>query len=332
MLYNKHVRVVTASGWPFVGVYRILMKHSSSQVAFGRHESFHFRSCWLSKGYSGIHRDPILTFDADRGTVALGVGKNMVFSIRYWLRASRMISEAGSEATELGRFLLDPERGADSFLEDEGTLWLIHWLIASNSAFATTISWFFNKFQKPRFNQQELRAALGAFVQSSVESHRRPAATTQRTDVSVLTRTYAGPRGASPAEEMLDSPLAELGLMLDMGKNNYQSLFVARPGLPCEILGFALLELLASRGVSNLPLEDLLQSADDFVAPGTIFRLTEAGLMTKLEELTRAYPQVFDLRETAGLRQLFLRKSLPPIEMLKSYYEQTSQLSAGATA
>ena len=256
----------------------------------------------------------------------------MVVSIRYWLRASRMISKTGSESTELGRFLLDPDRGEDPFLEDEGTLWLLHWLIASNTGSATTIAWFFNKFHKPHFNQQELRAALNTYLKSSVIAHRRPAATTLRTDVSVLTRMYARHQGFGAVEEMLDSPLAELGLITESGKHSYQSSFSVRPALPCEILGFALIELLQSRNKNSLPLEDLRQSSDEFVAPGTIFRLTEAGLMTKLEELTRAYPGIFSLRETAGLRQLYRHKEIPAIDMLKSYYQQSSKLAAEAAA
>lgn len=308
------------------------MKFSNTKVAFGRHESFHLRFSWLSKGFRELKRNPELIADVDQATIALGVGKNMVGAIRYWLRAARMIEETGSNATKLGNFLLDPESGEDPFLEDEGTLWLLHWLIASNTELATTAAWFFNKFHKPRFNQQELRAALGAFLQSSVESHRRPAATTLRTDVSVLTRTYARHKGRSLVEEMLDSPLAEMGLITETGKSSYQSLFTEHPGLPCEVLGFSLLQLLEHRGAHILPLEDMLQSRDSYVAPGTIFRLTEVGLMSKLEELVSAYPRVFDLREYAGLRQLFLRQKLPAIEFLKPYYHHASKKTSEVAA
>ncbi len=308
------------------------MKFSTSQVAFGRHESFHLRFCWLSKGFTELQRDPTLVSDVDQATLALGVGKNMVVSIRYWLRAARMIGESDSSSTELGGFLLHPSHGKDPFLEDEGTLWLLHWLIASNTETATTIAWFFSKFHKPRFSQQELRAALGAYLQSSVESYRRPAASTLRTDVSVLARTYARHQGASLVEELMDSPLAELGLITETRKSSYQSLFGERPSLPCEILGFALLQLLQRRDVQVLPLEDVLQSTDGYVSPGTIFRLTEAGLMSKLEELEKAYPHIFDLRETAGLRQLFLRQELPAIELLESYYQQGSRVAPEVAA
>ncbi|MXW06709.1 MAG: DUF4007 family protein [Gammaproteobacteria bacterium] len=298
------------------------MKFSQTHAAFGRHESFHLRFCWLSKGFVELKRDPDLISDIDRATIALGVGKNMVGAIRYCLRAARMIADTNSDATILGDFLLDPNLGVDPFLEDEGTLWLLHWLIASNTETATSVAWFFNKFHKPLFSQQELRAALSTYLLSSVESHRRPAGSTLRTDVSVLTRTYARHQATGLVEELMDSPLAELGLITEIGKNSYQSLFGERSSLPCEILGFALVQLLESREVRILPLEDILQSTDGYVSPGTIFRLTEAGLMSKLEELVSVCPRTFDLRETAGLRQLFLRKELSAIELLESYYRK----------
>lgn len=308
------------------------MRFLQSHVAFGRHESFHLRFGWLSKGFAKLQRDPALISDIDLATIALGVGKNMVGAIRYWLRAARMIEESDSIATELGSCLLDPKNGEDPFLEDEGTLWLLHWLIASNTETATTIAWFFNKFHKPRFGQQELRATLDAYLQNSVESHRRPAESTLRTDVSVLTRTYARHQGKGLVEELMDSPLAELGLVTELGKSSYQSLFGERPDLPCEILGFALLQLMECRGVQILALDDVLQSTDRYVSPGTIFRLTEAGLMSKLEELVGAYPRIFDIRENAGLRQFFLRQELPAIELLKFYYQQASGMVPGVAA
>ncbi len=308
------------------------MRLHSPKVAFGRHESFHLRFCWLSKGFKELQSNPNLVADVDQATLALGVGKNMVVSIRYWLRAAQMIEESGSGATKLGGFLLDSESGADPFLEDEGTLWLLHWLIASNTDTATTIAWFFNKFHKPRFSQEELRAALKGYLQSYVEAHRRPADTTLRTDVSVLTRTYSRHHGTGLVEEMMDSPLAELGLITQTGKSSYQSMFGERPSLPCEILGFSLLQLFESRDVQILPLEDVLQSTEGHVSPGSVFRLTEAGLMGKLEELVRVYPRIFDFRESAGLRQLYLRQPLPVIKLLESYYLRASQVAREAAA
>lgn len=295
------------------------MIFSSKDVAFGRHETFHLRFSWLSKGFSRLKENPELFKDPDEATVSLGVGKNMVASIRYWLRAARL-TNSQDQFSKLGNYLFDPEDGVDPFMEDEATLWLVHWLIASNTDGASTIAWFFNKYHKGLFDQAELRAALSSYLQDFVQANRRPSASTQKNDVSVLVRLYAKSHNAAVVEDALDSPLSELGLIKENGKTDYMSTFEDQPELPCEILGFAIAELVRYREVSVLPLEELIHSKDNFVSPGTVFRLTESSMMLKIEELVRRYPLSFALRETAGLRQLYLEGEWDPCTLLDSYY------------
>lgn len=57
----------------------------SDNYKFSGHESFPCKSLWLKKGYdydedNGDFNDPL-------AVVNLGVGKNMVGAIRYWLKA-----------------------------------------------------------------------------------------------------------------------------------------------------------------------------------------------------------------------------------------------------
>ena len=47
--------------------------------------------------------------------------------------------------------------------------------------------------------------------------------------------------------------------------------------------------------------------------------------MLKLEELARNYPDNFVLRETAGLRQLFIDDSLDPMDLLSNYYNKSKR-------
>ena len=60
-----------------------------STAAFGRHESFPLRFGWITKGLDALADDPKI-FTREDATVVLGVGKNMVNSIRYWLQATRV--------------------------------------------------------------------------------------------------------------------------------------------------------------------------------------------------------------------------------------------------
>lgn len=52
-------------------------------ASFSGHESFPFRHTWLTKGVTAFAKDPTI-FSKDEAMVILGVGKNMVQSIRHW--------------------------------------------------------------------------------------------------------------------------------------------------------------------------------------------------------------------------------------------------------
>ena len=299
------------------------MRFNADRFAFGRHETFHLRFAWLSKGFAAFQNNSALFEDLDSATVTLGVGKNMVQSIRYWMRAAQLIDPIDNHPTDLGTLLFDMDSGEDPFLEDQGTLWLLHWLLASNTEMATAISWFFSKYHKASFDQGELRAALSSYLQESMIK-KRPAAATLKSDISVLARLYAKTQMAIVAEDVLDSPLSELGLIFEHGKSGYSSTFQDHSDLPSEIVGFAILQLMAFRGSNIVPLEELVQSAEHFVSPASVFRLNEAAFMLKLEELARIYPDNFVLRDTAGLRQLYLNDSMSATDLLKAYYQKSS--------
>ena len=48
-----------------------------------RHETFSIREGWLEKGLNKCSQNP-QCFQKDRGTKELGLGSNMVKSLRYW--------------------------------------------------------------------------------------------------------------------------------------------------------------------------------------------------------------------------------------------------------
>ena len=71
-----------------------LFKPFNSQIAsFGRHETFVLRYSWLTKGFQSFIRDNDI-FSSDESTVELGVGKNRVNAIKYWLRAATILEDS----------------------------------------------------------------------------------------------------------------------------------------------------------------------------------------------------------------------------------------------
>ncbi|RRJ84378.1 DUF4007 family protein [Aestuariirhabdus litorea] len=307
------------------------MKLNPKKASFGRHETFALRYGWLPKGYAALiegQEKGVDVFSSDDATVVLGVGKNMVASIRYWLRACQIIDPVNSEPTEVGDLIFNPAGGYDPYLEDEATIWLLHWLLASNAEQATAWFWFFNKFHKPEFTSQELTTALVDFVKDVMIEGKKPSLATLKNDAQLIHRMYTQSKGSgrTPLEDALDSPLALLRLM-SQGEGGRR--FISRPevrqGLPLGVLGFAVLQLMKQRQIKSIPIEELMYSRGDFCAPGAVFRLTENDLITKLEKLINYIPGVLDIRDTAGIHQLFLvDDKYEPGECLEEHYQTAS--------
>jgi hypothetical protein len=68
-----------------------------------------------------------------------------------------------------------------------------------------------------------------------------------------------------------------------------------------------------------------MYARDGFAAPGAVFRLTESDLVTKLEKLVHFYQSDFDIRESSGIHQFFLRSDIPPEQLLRDHYLQAHE-------
>ncbi|MBF0266094.1 MAG: DUF4007 family protein [Gammaproteobacteria bacterium] len=184
------------------------MNLNPKKTAFGRNETFALRYSWLTKGF----QTPAEVFNSDDATVILGVGKNMVKSIQYWLKACRIVDDK-MQPTAIGSAIFSEETGFDPYLEDEATIWLIHWLLATNSQLATAFYWFFNNFQKPEFTSLELQTALSDFVKDKLRAN--VSIKTLRSDASLVLRMYSQNQlnARTSLEDSLDSPLSLLRLI-----------------------------------------------------------------------------------------------------------------------
>ena len=119
------------------------MIFNSSSVAFGRNETFSLRYNWIYKGLSALKENKDI-FTSPDALNKLGVGKNMMLSMRYWLLAYQLVEKQNpSTFTNLASYLFDPDEGKDPYLEDINTLWLLHWKLCTNPDHATMYFWFF---------------------------------------------------------------------------------------------------------------------------------------------------------------------------------------------
>jgi len=296
------------------------MKLRPDKSTFGRHETFPLRFGWLPKSLLALGDCPGLFEHPEDAMRRLGIGRNMVNAIHYWLRVCGLVSfeDKPARITDLGAALLGPD--ADPYLEDDATLWIIHWLIAANAELATGFFWFFNRFALPRFTEAEALSALTDFA--AAELHLNRAASTLKSDISTLLRLYAAVPGRT--DEHLDALLAPLGLIESDPEGGYRSPRAPRPFLPLVALEFAIAQRFAAEpDQPALSVRGLLYAEGDWAAPGAVFRLNEDGLMRHLDELLAAYPGRYELRDTAGLHQLYWldqRGPPEPLKVLEHYY------------
>lgn len=119
----------------------------NTNVTFARHETFHPRFGWLKKGFDRASVDSEIFLRED-APVRLGVGKNMVRSIRYWCSAFKLLKD--DQPTEFGRQLLGQD-GWNPYLEDSASLWLLHWKLFEYPCQATAWNFACNDFRQVEF-------------------------------------------------------------------------------------------------------------------------------------------------------------------------------------
>ena len=180
--------------------------------------------------------------------VRFGVGKNMVTSMRHWGLSLGMLKEACVDRKTRGRTLavtalgasLFRDSGWDPFLEDPGTLWLLHWKLAGHPDRATTWWWVFNHYPSTEFTRQDLQQALESLVAQN--EHSRVTSASLKRDIEVFVRTYAPSRRSQVIEEdTLDSPLAELGLVRESSSvKTYRLMRAPHNTLPTAVFAYAL--------------------------------------------------------------------------------------------
>jgi hypothetical protein len=298
--------------------------------SFAGHQTFAVRSGWLKKGVDALQDDragAATVFTRQDALVTLGVGKNMVQSIRHWLLATQMAEERpgarGRELrpTQLGSALLGSpnSEGWDPFLEDQATLWVLHWQLASPGGPAFSWVWTFNLFREYDFTRDLLVDAIMDGASGRVP--KAPSRETVGRDVECLLHTYLSPREGAGDDE-LDCPLRALGLIQPSYDRHYRFGYGPKPELPTSVFFYAVEEYWQWRRPESLSLTawDLTYAEG---SPGTVFKLDEDSVLGYLDRADGRFAEAFRFEDTPLTRQLVRNEgpALQPLELLRAHYE-----------
>lgn len=301
----------------------------AAKPTFARHETFHPRYGWFRKAYSVTESNPQI-FTREDAPILVGVGKNMVRSIRFWGLAAKLIDEnpqgLGVIPTEFGHALFG-ESGWDPYMEDPGTLWLLHWQLLAPPSLLPVWWIAFNEFHPVEFTDEVLDQAVAVGLES-VGDWAKPHPSSVRKDVSALLRTYApaerSKRSGNSIDDLLDCPLRELGLIRrSQATDSYRFVLGEKPTLPPEIVSYAALDYLA-RAKTGGNSATLSRLAHESGAPGHAFKLAEADLFDSLQQ-TAMTTNALELASPTGVPQLSWAGDPADVanEVLSSYYDLT---------
>lgn len=320
---DLHSRECSREAEPFV---HPTQEFSNMKALFGAHQSFHIREGWLRKGLLGIERDPYLFSDPYAGDV-LGVGHNMVSAIQYWLQATKLATSAAEprgdkkvlrfSKTELAQVILEN----DPYFEEDGTLWVLHYQLATNKHYATTWFWFFSVFGGRHFTQDLFLSHLARYVEGDLR--RKISPKTLEKDFRCLVRTYTRHEEKAKGggfEDSFDSPLANLNLLQHLPLTNvYRLVTPASETLDPLLVCYALLEMRAQLPIlpSEVSLRDALYEGG---SPGRVFGLDSEILYEYLLRLSAEQKGVISFSRTAGLNLVTFRRT-DPFEVLRRYYK-----------
>lgn len=288
------------------------------KYTFSGHESFPCKSLWLKKGYDFASAG--YDFNAPNAVVRLGVGKNMVAAIRYWLRCFGMMKD--NNLTSIANYLFDNDNGKDPFIEDLGTLWLLHFLLVYSSE-ATLYNLFFTHFQRERkqFTKEQLRD----FVARQMREDGKIKTYNENTvgkDIGVLLQNYVLPKSDRSFEDfssmLIDLDLIHANDQKDKDRNGkpintyYFNIEGKREVTP-DIFLYAIIKM---KGNETTVPYDTLQNV------GIIFCMSDLEIIAMLKSLAKDFPDYISYSDVAGIRQLQFTNALDGREVLDRYYSK----------
>jgi len=287
-------------------------------MKFRAHDTFFIRKGWLNKGLKNVQLNSSVFISHDINPMdKLGIGANMVKALRYWLTAVGLTEEQkkgkrGQILTPLGKIIYIN----DPYIEELGTLWLLHYRLASNLDEATAWYYFFNEFKLTEFTRDDFVTQVNSFIRINGEEVSERSVEDDYTCIlnTYISRIKSNPEKTQP-ESNIDCPLGELGLIDIVNKKMkiYKKTLPLKNTLHPLILLAVIIDQAGDE--KSIKISEILNNPKNV---GRIFNLDIIALTTLLYKIELlGYIKVV---RTAGLDVITLKTKLDFLGCVKEYY------------
>jgi hypothetical protein len=294
---------------------------------FARHETFHPRFGWFRKAFVAAATDPAI-FNNPDATVRLGVGKNMVRSLRFWGTAAHLLTDEPVDGTRqhdtkpsnIAAALLQPD-GLDPYMENTGTWWWLHWLLTGPDCQLPVWWMIIHDLNIVELDEDVLLQACLQRVDSS--TWKTPNESSIAKDVSAFVRTYGETTsGRVKFDDQFGCPLRDLNLLTASPTSGYRLANERPTSLPGAVVLLALLDH-ASMQPDTANTVSLARVATDPGAPGRAFRLDDTDIADLIQPIVNE-TAALTLTAPAGAPQLGWTGPPEAIahEVIANYYQR----------
>ena len=273
-----------------------------------RHESFSIREGWLAKGIKNV-KEYGNVFALQNATDILGIGTNMVKSLKYWMTATKLIEEKNREImfSDFGSIINE----YDPYLEDIFSWWLIHINMITNIDDAYIYNLFFNKCNIKTFTKRELYEKLYALLINEKLTFNE---NILQDEVNMIIKTYTIDEKIDNPENNFICPLSELNLLKKVDRDTYEKNRPEIRNLPFWVVYYIICLLLDDR--DNISIDELLKEEN---SPAKLLNMDKNLINEYLDEMKKN--DLIIINRTAGLNMVYLKKKLSLNEIAEEYFK-----------
>ncbi len=317
---------------------------------FSGHETFTCRFSWIPKALVALQSNPSLFGNEDEAMVELGVGKNMVRSIKFWVENFGIATSTNSHhedsdntidapssphgnyhvVSDFGNDILGYD-GYDPYLEDIKTLWLLHWNLCTQQK-QPIFFWYYllNFWHRPDFTQTEVVNAFSHEIERM--GRKQFSQSTYINGFRIFINTYLPLLHSqhSLEEDSLDRPFVDLSLIsvsgekrLNSGLLKSESIYSFNLEEKKEITPDLLVYCIEDYRQKYFPNENTVSFKSlcfGINSPGQVFKLPEKALFERLESIEADSNGVYKFEESSTLQQVSKLRDVSLSSLLTSIY------------
>lgn len=284
----------------------------TNKVRLKGNESFILREGWIKKGLTEVEKNPKIFSDKD-AVVYLGIGSNMVKSLKFYLTTMNLIKNKegknnGVELTNLAKLILE----YDKYLEDIFTIYLLHLNFVLDDYNAFVANYIFNNFDNTKLDKENIQDQIEEYLKYNNISYSDKSL---KDDINSFIKMYTKSEIEDP-ETDLNSPFSDLYLFKKINNVKINKIKSEYSNLNMYVVYYALIKML-KEDKNNISIESILNTKDSV---GKLLNLDKSLLNVYLEEMKKA--GLIEINKTAGLDMIYFNHILTEEEIIKEYFNR----------